>query len=86
MHARAPGMGKNFRDHYFVRLSARLKDGVISLNQMAKGWRLGLEIAKWASGIPSILSLSPSIVHAFWKSSERPGSSGSSIRLYSRQL
>ncbi len=48
------GMGKNFRDHYFVRLSARLKDGVISLNQMSRGWRLGLEIAKWASGIPSI--------------------------------
>lgn len=64
------GMGKNFRDHYFVRLSARLKDGVISLNQMSRGWRLGLEIAKWVSGIPSILSLSPSIVHAFWKSSE----------------
>lgn len=64
-----PGVGKNFRDHYFVRMSARLKDGVISLNQMAKGWRLGLEIAKWASGIPSVLSLSPSIVHAFWKSS-----------------
>jgi choline dehydrogenase len=65
-----PGVGKNFRDHYFVRLSARLKDGVISLNQMAKGWRLALEIAKWASGNPSILSLSPSIVHAFWKSSD----------------
>jgi choline dehydrogenase len=63
-------VGKNFRDHYFVRLSARLKDGVISLNQMAKGWRLALEIAKWASGNPSILSLSPSIVHAFWKSSD----------------
>ena len=64
------GVGKNFRDHYFVRCSARLQDGVVSLNQMAKGARLVLEIAKWAAGVPSILSLSPSIVHAFWKSSQ----------------
>jgi choline dehydrogenase len=64
------GVGKNFRDHYFVRMSARLKDDVVSLNQMARGWRLGLEIAKWSLGRPSILSLSPSIVHAFWKSSD----------------
>ncbi|MGE0845643.1 MAG: GMC family oxidoreductase [Flavobacteriaceae bacterium] len=61
-------VGENFRDHYFVRLAARLKPGTISLNQMAKGWRLGREVFRWALGRPSILALSPSIVYVFWKS------------------
>jgi choline dehydrogenase len=63
-----PGVGENFRDHYFVRLAARLKEGVISLNQQAKGWRLAVEILKWAAGRPSVLALSPSVLHVFWKS------------------
>ena len=30
--------------------------------------RLWAEIAKWAIGRPSILALSPSLIHVFWKS------------------
>jgi choline dehydrogenase len=64
-----PGVGENFRDHYFVRLVSRIKN-IVSLNQRAHGPRLVIEMAKWAMGRPSILALSPSLVHVFWKSSD----------------
>ena len=35
------------------------------------GWRLGLEIAKWALGWPSVLAISPSVAYAF--AASRPG-------------
>jgi choline dehydrogenase len=63
------GVGENFRDHYAVRLVARVKDAV-TINEMARGSRLGAEVAKWLVGLPSILALSPSLVHVFWKSDE----------------
>lgn len=63
-----PGVGRNFRDHYFVHIDERMKDGVSSLNQQAKGWRLGIEVVKWLAGMPSVLALSPAVVYAFWKS------------------
>jgi choline dehydrogenase len=63
-----PGVGQNFRDHYFVHINERMKDGVVSLNQQAKSWRLGIEIAKWLVGKPSVLALSPAVAYAFWKS------------------
>ncbi len=62
-----PGVGENLRDHYTVRIAARAK-GVRTINEVSHGWRLGFEIAKWLAGYPSILSLSPSLVHVFWKS------------------
>ena len=60
-----PGVGNNFQDHYFVRLAVRLQAGTDSLNAQAKGWRLGREILRWATGKPSILAWSPSIAYAF---------------------
>ena len=60
-----PGVGENFQDHYFVRIAARLKEGVDSLNSQSRGWRLGREIVRWFSGKPSILAWSPSIAYAF---------------------
>jgi len=64
-----PGVGENFRDHYAVRLVARVKN-ITTINELARGARLGGEIAKWVAGRPSILALSPSLVHVFWKSDE----------------
>jgi len=64
-----PGVGANFRDHYFVRLVSRVKN-IVSLNQRARGVRLATEIGRWAMGRPSILALSPSLIHVFWKSSD----------------
>ncbi|MBN9561976.1 MAG: GMC family oxidoreductase N-terminal domain-containing protein [Alphaproteobacteria bacterium] len=64
-----PGVGENFRDHYGVRLVARVKNAR-TINEMATGLGLAGQIARWASGRPSILSVSPSLVHWFWKSDE----------------
>ena len=61
------GVGRNLRDHYTVRIAARVKDAA-TINERSRGWRLGLEIARWLVGLPSIMALSPSLVHVFWKS------------------
>ncbi len=60
------GVGENLRDHYAVRMVARAKG--LTINNFARPPRLWAEIAKWALGRPSILALSPSLVHVFWKS------------------
>jgi choline dehydrogenase len=64
-----PGVGKNFRDHYSPRIVIRAKDHVDTLNAHVTGLPLGLEIAKWFLGRPSVLSLSPALVHVFGKTS-----------------
>ncbi len=61
-----PGVGENLRDHYAVRMVARARGPTI--NGLSRPPRLWGEIAKWALGRPSILGLSPSLVHVFWKS------------------
>lgn len=63
------GVGNNLRDHYGVRMVSTLKD-VKTFNSMAQGLPLGFEIAKWLLGRPSLLSVSPSLAHLFWKSSD----------------
>ena len=62
-----PGVGENLQDHYTVRIAAQVKNAR-SMNELSRGWRLGLEMSRWLLGRPSILSLSPSLVHVFWKS------------------
>jgi choline dehydrogenase len=61
------GVGENLRDHYAPRFSARVKN-IDTINQRARGWRLGLEVANWALRRKGILSLSPTLVYAFWRS------------------
>ena len=63
------GVGNNLRDHYGVRLVSTLKN-VKTFNSVAQGPPLGFEIAKWLFGRPSVLSVSPSLTHLFWKSSD----------------
>ncbi|MBU6499722.1 MAG: GMC family oxidoreductase N-terminal domain-containing protein [Rhodospirillales bacterium] len=67
VHALA-GVGENFRDHYAVRNVVRAKDGVQTLNELSRGPRLGLQVARWLTSRPSILAVAPSQVHVFWKS------------------
>ena len=62
------GVGENFRDHYSVRMVARVK-GIRTINEMSRGLGLAGQIARWMVGKPSILALSPSLIHWFWKSS-----------------
>ncbi|HLG88506.1 MAG TPA: GMC family oxidoreductase N-terminal domain-containing protein [Alphaproteobacteria bacterium] len=63
-----PGVGENLRDHYAVRMVARARCRTI--NNFSRQPFLAWEIAKWMLGRPSILALSPSLVHVFWKSDE----------------
>lgn len=63
-----PGVGQNFRDHYAVRVVCRARPGTVTLNELAKGPRLVGQVARWAAGRPSILSVVPSQVFVFWKS------------------
>jgi choline dehydrogenase len=62
-------VGENFRDHYAVRIVARVKN-IRTINEMSKGLGLVGQIARWTMGKPSILAVSPSLVHWFWKSED----------------
>ena len=62
-----PGVGQNLSDHFSIRLVARAKN-VRTMNEMARGLGLVAQVVRWLLGKPSILALSPSLVHFFWKS------------------
>jgi choline dehydrogenase len=62
-------VGENFRDHYSARIVAGVKNAR-TINEMAQGLGLMGEIARWVTGRPSILAVSPSIVHWFWKTED----------------
>lgn len=62
-----PGVGENLRDHYAVRMVAQVR-GVETINEMSRAPRLWSHIARWLFGRPTFLSVSPSLVHVFWKS------------------
>ena len=64
-----PGVGENLRDHYAVRTAFRVR-GVCTVNELARGWRLGVEVAKYFALGTGILTLQPTLVHCFWKSDE----------------
>lgn len=61
------GVGRNLRDHYAVRMVSRVK-GIRTINQMVQGPALLLEIGRWLLRRPSLLAVSPSLVHLFCKS------------------
>ncbi len=65
-------VGENFRDHYSARIVARVKN-IRTINEMSHGLGLVGQVARWAMGKPSILALSPSLVHWFWKSDDAMG-------------
>ena len=64
-----PGVGENLRDHYAIRTAFRVR-GVRTINELARGWRLGVEVAKYFALGTGILTLQPTLVHCFWKSNE----------------
>ena len=64
-----PGVGENLRDHYAIRTAFRV-EGVRTVNELARGWRLGVEVAKYFALGTGILTLQPTLVHCFWKSDE----------------
>jgi choline dehydrogenase len=64
-----PGVGENFRDHYSVRVVGRAKN-IKTMNELSRGPAFVGQVARWLARRPSILALSPSHVHCFWKSEE----------------
>lgn len=62
-------VGENFRDHYSTRIVARVKN-VKTMNEMSHGLNLMGQIARWALGKPSIMALTPSVVHWFWQTED----------------
>jgi len=67
-----PGVGANLRDHFAVRVVAKVRN-TTTINELARPPSLWWEIAKWAMGRPSILALSPSIVHFHWRTDGSAG-------------
>ena len=65
----APGVGANLSDHFSVRAVARVRN-IGTMNELSRGVSLAGQIARWMLRRPSILALSPSLVHFFWKSRE----------------
>ena len=66
VHA-SSGVGENLRDHYPVRLVARVK-GVDTINERSRGLKLASEGVKYLVAGKGILTLQPTLVHVFWKS------------------
>lgn len=73
------GVGENFRDHCSVRVVARARPGQVTMNELTRGPRLWGQALRWATGRPSVLALSPSLVHCFWKS--EPDMSGADLQI-----
>ncbi|HVY07480.1 MAG TPA: GMC family oxidoreductase N-terminal domain-containing protein [Burkholderiales bacterium] len=61
------GVGANLRDHFSIRLVARVKN-ISTINELSRGASLAGQVARWLLGKPSILALSPSLVHFFCRS------------------
>ncbi len=73
------GVGQRLQDHFMVRSVVRVQ-GVTTINSTARGWRLGLEIAKWALGRPSVLAISPSVAYAF--AASQPGLDAADLQFH----
>ena len=64
-HALA-NVGENYIDHFATRMNWRVRN-TITLNEMSRGWRLGLAVAEYASRRTGILTLGTGLVHGFLK-------------------
>ena len=61
------GVGENLKDHYAPRFNTRVKN-IETINELARGMKLGNQIARYFLGRSSILALSPTLVYCFWRS------------------
>lgn len=74
-----PGVGRNFRDHYAVRVSALVK-GAGSLNERSRGLRLVGEVFRYALTRKGLLASSPSHAGGYFRT--RPGLETPDMQLY----
>ncbi len=73
-----PAVGENLRDHYPVRMVAKVK-GTDTVNERVRGWKLAVEVANYALRRKGVLTLSPTLVHIFWKSN--PALDGGDVQM-----
>ena len=66
------GVGENLRDHFAIRVVARVRDA-LTINELARAPRVWWEVAKWSLGRPSILAITPSVVHFHWRADGSAG-------------
>jgi choline dehydrogenase len=64
-----PGVGRNLCDHYAARLSFRIRS-LVTINQLAHGWRLAREALVWLVAGTGALSNGVSTASVFCKSRE----------------
>jgi choline dehydrogenase len=74
-----PGVGRNFRDHYAVRVSALVK-GAGSLNEKSRGLPLVAEVLRYAFTRKGLLTTAPSHAGGYFKT--RPGLATPDMQLY----
>ena len=74
-----PGVGRNYRDHYATRMNWRVRVPT-TLNELTRGWRLGLAVAQYALARRGILTLGTGLAHGFVKT--RPGLSGPDVQYF----
>jgi choline dehydrogenase-like flavoprotein len=60
------GVGENYIDHFATRMNWRVK-GTQTLNELTRGWRLGLAVARYFTTRTGILSLGTGLVFGFVK-------------------
>lgn len=66
------GVGDNLSDHFAVRAVARVRNA-LTINEFARLPRLGWQLARWLAGRPSVLALTPSVVHFHWRADGSAG-------------
>jgi choline dehydrogenase-like flavoprotein len=74
-----PGVGENYRDHYATRMNWRVKLPV-TLNEMTRGWRLGLAVGQYALTRRGILTLGTGLAHGFVRT--RPDLAGPDVQYF----
>lgn len=60
------GVGENYIDHFCTRMNWRVKN-TVTLNEMSRGWRLGLAVSQYYAKRTGILTLGTGLVNAFVK-------------------
>jgi choline dehydrogenase len=63
-----PGVGEDLRDHLYVRISHRVKN-TLSMNERTRGWRLMVELAKYAFAGSGIMANAATSGALFFRSS-----------------
>lgn len=58
------GVGENYIDHFATRMNWRVRN-TVTLNEMARGWRLALAVAEYVARRTGILTLGTGLVHGF---------------------